>query len=175
MIRKILLAYDGSENSRRALDLAAELAAKLDAGLMITHVLMHGRPPEELVRMAEVENLLVSAHEPPKPELNVSAGQVFERFAATKDYVGAQRVISSIGDQLISFAKTRSEELGVADIQTSIHVGDYAEEILEAADDYQADMIVMGSRGLGTLKGAVLGSVSLKVLHNAAQTVVAVK
>ena len=36
-------------------------------------------------------------------------------------------------------------------------------------------MIVIGSRGLGKIRSAVLGSVSQKVIHNATQTVVVVK
>jgi nucleotide-binding universal stress UspA family protein len=175
MIRKILTAYDGSKNGRRALDLAAELSAKLDASLMIAHVLMHGRPPEELVRMAEVENLIIQMQESPTPGLTFVGGPTYDLFKATKDYGGAQRVIPAVGDQLIKYAKTRSDALGAKDIQTTIHTGDYADEILKAADEYKADMIVLGSRGLGTIRGAVLGSVSQKVLHYADQTVVAVK
>ena len=175
MIRKILLAYDGSENGRRALDLAAELSAKLDAGLMIVHVLMHGRPGEELVRMAEVEHLVNQMQEQPVPGLSFSSGQPFELLTATQDSAGAQRIITAVGDQLIGYAKTRCEELEANDVQTTIRTGDYADKILETADDCQADMIVIGSRGLGTIRSAVLGSVSQKVLHHATQTVVTVK
>ena len=38
-----------------------------------------------------------------------------------------------------------------------------------------ADLIVLGSRGLGAVRGAVLGSVSQKVLHYAEQMVLTVK
>lgn len=58
MIDRFLLADDGSENAQRAVDLAAELAGNLNAELLVVHVLMHGRPAEELVRMAEVEHLI---------------------------------------------------------------------------------------------------------------------
>ena len=61
MIDRILLAVDGSQNAERATDLAAELATKLTAELFIVHVLMHGRPTEELVHMAEVEQLVKEA------------------------------------------------------------------------------------------------------------------
>ena len=70
MIRRILMAYDGSENGRRAREVAAELSAKLDAGLMIAHVLMHGRPPEELVRMAEAEHIMVRMQERTPPGMS---------------------------------------------------------------------------------------------------------
>ncbi len=43
--------------------------------------------------------------------------------------------------------------------------GSDAEAVLDAAKQRQVDLIVMGSRGLGTLKGMLLGSVSQKVSH----------
>lgn len=175
MIHRILTAYDGSENARRALDLAAELSAKLGAGLSIVHVLMHGRPTEELVRMAEVEHLATQMREQPQPGLTFAGGRAYDLFAAAKDYSEAQRVMTAVGDQLMIHAKTRADDLGAKDIQTSIHVGDFADEILSIAADHKADMIAMGSRGLGILRGSVLGSVSQKVLHHATQTVVIVK
>ncbi|MDA9979804.1 universal stress protein, partial [Yoonia sp.] len=53
--------------------------------------------------------------------------------------------------------------------------GDFADEILEVAEEQNVDMIVIGSRGLGKFREAILGSVSQKVLHHAKQTVVIVK
>ena len=58
---------------------------------------------------------------------------------------------------------------------TSVRTGDYSDEIIDTATDLQCDMIVLGSRGLGSVKSAVLGSVTQKVIHHAAQTVVVVK
>jgi nucleotide-binding universal stress UspA family protein len=46
---------------------------------------------------------------------------------------------------------------------------------MDAADAHMANLIVVGSRGLGPLRGAVLGSISQKVLHYADQAVLAVK
>jgi nucleotide-binding universal stress UspA family protein len=55
-------------------------------------------------------------------------------------------------------------ERGKADATFAEIEGDVAEGILEAASKHKADMIVMGSRGAGAIKGALLGSVSMKVL-----------
>jgi nucleotide-binding universal stress UspA family protein len=43
-------------------------------------------------------------------------------------------------------------------------VGDAADEIVAYADDQGVDLIVIGSRGHGTLAGALIGSVSRQVL-----------
>ena len=43
--------------------------------------------------------------------------------------------------------------------------GSEAEAILTEAENYQADLIVMGTRGFGAVKGLLVGSVSRKVIH----------
>jgi nucleotide-binding universal stress UspA family protein len=45
--------------------------------------------------------------------------------------------------------------------------GDPGSLIARMAEDMQSDLIVMGTRGLGTAHNALLGSVSLKVAHHA--------
>lgn len=56
-----------------------------------------------------------------------------------------------------------------------VGMGDPASEILATAEKVGADLIVIGSRGLGALKGVVLGSVSQKVAQLAACPVMIVK
>ena len=53
--------------------------------------------------------------------------------------------------------------------------GPIAETIVRIADEMAADQIVMGTRNFGPLRGAVLGSVSTKVLHAARMPVTLVK
>ena len=175
MIGKILLAYDGSENSRRALNVAAELSSKLGADLAIVHVLMHGRPASELVRMAEIEHLVEQIQDSGLPGFTPRGVGAYEMLDMTGSIGQAQQVISALGGKLVSFAQDRATELGARNVTTFVQSGDFADEILEVAKDEGADMIVIGSRGLGTLRATVLGSVSQKVLHHATQTVVTVR
>jgi len=53
--------------------------------------------------------------------------------------------------------------------------GDPAEEIVATANDFDADLVVVGAHGLGRMARALLGSVSQKVLHNARCPVLIVK
>ena len=53
------------------------------------------------------------------------------------------------------------------DIRQELCEGPEAESILTCAQNRNADIIVMGTRGMGTLKGLLLGSVSSKVIHHA--------
>jgi nucleotide-binding universal stress UspA family protein len=53
--------------------------------------------------------------------------------------------------------------------------GPIAETIIRIAHEVKADQIVMGTRGLGPLRGLVVGSVSTEVLHRARVPVTLVK
>ena len=54
-------------------------------------------------------------------------------------------------------------------------VGDIAGGILTTASKQKVDLLVMGSRGNGAIKGALIGSVSMKVLANSAVPVTIVR
>lgn len=175
MINKILLAVDGSKNAQRAVDTGAELAGKLNADLFIVHVLMHGRPAAELMRMAEVEHLVKEAHSVVSPGTKYVPRSYPELLGGDTADARTARIIAVLGDQIVSRAKSHCAEKGAKNIKTSVRSGDYAEEILKSAAQFKVDMIVIGSRGLGALKGTVLGSVSQKLLHYATCSVLAVK
>lgn len=58
-------------------------------------------------------------------------------------------------------------EKGVGDVVVQALEGDPADELLEAADTFGADLIVVGSVGLTGSSRFLLGSVASSVLHHA--------
>jgi nucleotide-binding universal stress UspA family protein len=60
------------------------------------------------------------------------------------------------------------------DVREELQEGPEAESILNIAKNCQADLIVMGTRGLGTLKGLLVGSISRKVMHHSSCPVMVV-
>jgi nucleotide-binding universal stress UspA family protein len=70
-----------------------------------------------------------------------------------------------------------AEELERAGISATVELreGDPAEQLIRAAQASEADLIVVGSRGLSTLPRLVIGSVARKVLLHAPQSVLVVR
>jgi nucleotide-binding universal stress UspA family protein len=66
------------------------------------------------------------------------------------------------------------EERGI-EARTKLVAGDAARQLVAYADEIDADLIVVGSRGRGAIGGALLGSVSRNVLHEAKRPVLLVR
>ena len=75
--------------------------------------------------------------------------------------------LREIGEQVLARGRKTSEEKGVSSTNTVLMDGDPARKILQVARQQQADLIAMGSRGLGGVEGLLTGSVSYKVNHSA--------
>lgn len=72
--------------------------------------------------------------------------------------------INSEAESLFAEAKALAAEEDL-DIETYYVMGDPAVQIVKMAEKENYQLIVMGSRGLGAIKGIVMGSVSYKVLQ----------
>ncbi|NYT85992.1 universal stress protein [Pollutimonas harenae] len=67
------------------------------------------------------------------------------------------------GSNALVSAKALLDESGVA-YQSKVVVGPVAMTIADYAKDNSCDLIIMGTRGLGSVTGLVLGSITTKVL-----------
>ncbi len=173
MAQMILVAQDGSDNGRKALDFGAELSAKLGWDLTIVHVLMHGGPAEELERMAEVEHIISETAQRVMPDsLNMPPSMVEYLSHPEADRA---RAVAEIGDYVLRTSSSTAKEAGAKNVKTMVRDGDYGDGILDAAEDIGADLIVVGRRGLGRMRRLVMGSVSSKVVQNAECSVLTVR
>ena len=114
------------------------------------------------------------------------AGAAVETAVQLASETGARLCCVSIDDSLdttgIDPAPTQralasaraAREYGVPS-DAVMRVGPAVKRILEVADERDADLIVVGSRGHGTLVGALLGSVSMGLVKHSSRPVVVVK
>ena len=173
MIKNIVLAIDGSDPAKHAQDVAIDMASRYEASLTLVHVLTHDHPSSEFSRMAKVENLLDSKR--PEVRSKEDTYKSIARFLGSVNDEKEARVVVLIGEQLLKNASKSASQAGVENVTTEIRDGDFANCILEVAKKVDADIIVMGRRGLSNLKGFVTGSVSHKVSQRAECSVLTVK
>jgi nucleotide-binding universal stress UspA family protein len=172
MLKTILVATDGSDHARRAVDLAADLAAKYGAKVILLHVLLRGHLPEGLMRAAEVEHI---AHPGPGGPRNLAIMPHEIMAHVQREIQTPLEVLEYIASNVLADAEAAIRAKGVAEVEAVVEQGDTAQHILDKAAQSGADMIVMGSRGLGGLAGLLMGSVSQKINHLATCTCVTVR
>jgi nucleotide-binding universal stress UspA family protein len=93
----------------------------------------------------------------------------FPHTSDLRDSVEYNNLISlrtKAGQAIIETARNQLGRTSV-EVEEDLLEGPAAEAILAAAATRNCDLIVMGSRGMGSIKGMVFGSVSTRVSHYA--------
>jgi len=127
-MKRILAAADGSAASLMAVALAAEMAAKFDAELL-------------LLTVGRTLSARLTA------ELDAYIRQ--EQIDLPLDELGSLPT-----DSILAGAREEARQHGATRIALRSSRGDAAAEIIALADGYDADLIVVGSRGHGRLAGS---------------------
>jgi nucleotide-binding universal stress UspA family protein len=70
------------------------------------------------------------------------------------------------GESLLEEQRTLVEEAGGTMAGVHLRTGSPVDEILDASEELEADLLIVGSRGLGGVGELLLGSVSEGLLHN---------
>ncbi|WP_158598231.1 universal stress protein [Falsibacillus albus] len=169
MIKHIMVAYDGSEGSKKALEYAMDLLDRSSGQkFTVAHVYHEYKTeiPSNEDKLLNMEAMatkrvdgLYAAHMPLAQD---------ERITQT------QEVVHNSADQAISEARFALETRGVHG-EFEILDGSPADSISEFADREQVDLIVMGNSGHSGLKKFFIGSVSEKVTKHAHCPVLIVK
>ena len=105
---------------------------------------------------------------------NVQEPATLYEMVVAPDGEVLQRVSTAAGVDTLEPAERLLIEAGVV-YEREIATGDPAHTIVDIAERYACDLIVMGARGTSALRSALLGSVSNEVLHAAAVPVMIVK
>ena len=149
LIKNVLVAVDGSENSDRALNFALDLAEKYGAAVTILNV-----SESPAMGAVPIEPTTVSG------ESMVVFAKDLRRFH--------EEILSK------AIARARAVKPSVS-VSSKLREGDPALEIVAEAKEGLVDVVVVGHRGLSRVREIFLGNISEKVAHLAPCPVVIVR
>ncbi len=155
--KNILVPYDNSEHAKNALTEAIGMAGA-DAEAVI-HVVEVAAPPQDLVYSSFNQTGFGMG-------VSTVSKTDFATLVEKRNAEDDEKLQKEIADVVTDFPGTLTAEVvfGIYTIET----------IIDAAKHYGCDLIVMGSRGLGAIRGAI-GSVSYGVLRSSDIPVLVVK
>jgi nucleotide-binding universal stress UspA family protein len=136
--QNIVVGTDGSATSFAAVDRAGALAGATDATLIVVCA-FHPSSKEEISRDQDA--------------LGADAGYQVVGSAPAEDTVGR--------------ARDRAIAAGATTVETMVTKGDPVRVLRDAVSSRQADLLVVGNRGLNTIAGRILGSVPADVARHA--------
>ena len=148
VFKKILVALDGSETSSKAAKVAIGLAEKLKSELVVLHAIT---PPTSYY--GSTYGTVAGTSPPPISQKEIDSYYAFARRAA----------LGIVGDT-VDQAKERGLSVKA---ELPEGVSSVVETIINHADKEHADLIVVGTRGLGGFKKMLLGSVSSGLVSHA--------
>lgn len=134
MFTSILAAFDGSEGAVAALQKAAGLANLTAAELTILTLYRHHSVLEGSMYVTDVE----------QPD-------------------NIDDIMRERSKEIAEHGAAIARDAGCGNIRAFVKGGPVARTIVGFAQEHKNDLIVMGSRGLGSIEGYLLGSVSHKV------------
>ena len=132
METSIVCGVDGSPDSRSALRVAAGMADRLQLQLVVAHI---GEPAYVPYAAA------------------APFGGMAGHYALMDEIESHEEAAERLLEEVVVTA-------GLVNTERRIGVGVPAEQLADIADEVDAELIVVGSRGRGALKSALLGSVS---------------
>ncbi|HEX6579311.1 MAG TPA: universal stress protein [Actinomycetota bacterium] len=144
---RVLLGADGSEGARSSLGSAAEVLDRDRCTIEVATVVSH---PWMFAATYPAGTFLGHAPDP----------QGLERERIEQGRVIARR------------ASAEASAAGFKVMEEAVLVGRPGHQLLEEAENFGADLVVVGSRGLGAMSRTVLGSVSDQVARHAPATFV---
>jgi nucleotide-binding universal stress UspA family protein len=99
---------------------------------------------------------------------------LYEVVTASADPEALERVAQAAGHHALKAAEDLVKVTGTP-FESEVVSGDPASELADAAERHDCDAVVLGARGVGIVRAAVMGSVSQSLLHRLAIPVTVVR
>lgn len=143
-MRNVLIAFDGSDSSKRALQYVIDFAQTHDATLEV--------------------HLINVQHE----------ATLYGEYVNDEMIANIRRSLLDKAEDKLNWPHEQLKAAGIA-CEKHTALGNVAEQVSTAVTRLKCDTVVMGTRGLGTFTGLLMGSVATRVIHEVQVPVLLVK
>ena len=135
---KIVIAFDGSDDSVKAVRLAGSVASKYASTVTLVHVV-----------------------KTPLVDMSAAAGMPMP------DYSVLERAAKTAGENVLAKGLSLAAEMGLKAKGELVDAPSVVEAIVNFAEKEGADLVVVGTRGMTGFKQLILGSVSSGLVSHA--------
>lgn len=142
---RIFVCFDGSEHSKRALNIAISMGYKYSSGVIVSHAV-------------------------PLPIDGYGLGEAY--YAWDQYEKSAKKRLETLIEPYSETAKRMGVNLRINYLGGTVSL---VESLLKSSIEEKADLIIMGSRGVGGFRGLLIGSVSQGVASHSSIPVMIVK
>jgi nucleotide-binding universal stress UspA family protein len=139
-IKRVVTPVDFSDNSRLIAESSAYFAGKFGASMYLVFVVQN---------FDDYSGFFV-----PQMSLPTLEGELLD---------SAETKMASFCAEMVDFCKSA----GVSELTYKVFMGDVAEQIVQYAQEVQADLVIMGTHGYKGLEKIMFGSVADKVVRTA--------
>ena len=149
MFERIVVAVDGSQNSMRAADMAIDMANRANASLFVISVI----------------SSTVYTEAPP----GMVAGGAAPSNVTDKAKTDAEAFVQGV--------VAKAQQHGVTKVRGEVieNVPSVVDSIVDYVQEWKADVVIVGTRGLSGLRKLLLGSVSSALVSKAPCSVLVVR
>lgn len=141
-IQRILVAFDGSKDSVKAIRLACSIASRNSAKVTVVHV-----------------------YSSPVIAFSAASGMPIP------DYTDLEQAAKDTGKQILSRGVQLAADAGVKAEGELLEASSVVQALVEFATKEKADLIVVGTRGMTGFRKLILGSVSAGLVSHSPCTV----
>lgn len=153
MIKKVLIAFDGSEPSKHALNHGVHIAEKFGANIIIISVV-----PRVMMPVFPDEGFGAAP---------ITAAQEFTEYQ--------ERMKNFYLEALSEVKGNLDKDAPELKVEFLLEEGRPSSTVVQKAEEENVDLIVIGSRGLGGITGFILGSTSRRIVDSCTKPVLVIK
>jgi len=172
--KKVLIAMDESEHSKRAFEYYLRNIAQKDKDVLILLHIFNPPPPPALSSKGKMSHMGMGMHG--AEHTHPFGSDFFLSDPKSEHWIAWRKTVEDKVQELKTYLSVYEKQCVENQVKchSILHSGNPGEAICEISEERDVSLVILGSRGLNKLRRTFLGSVSDYVIHHARKPVMVV-